>query len=327
MFGKTKFDQNIADLTTKHERDKADLATNLSIVERKTNDQLDDVGRQMEQNLNWMQASGIWSGAARSSGYQAGINNLRSDANRTVTRIMQSLQDSKASTAKDLLRINEDFDNTVTRAKTEFDQQLKDLKYNQGLALTALTEKFGAGSKDLTYALDDITNEFAGKSVDVFTKYVQAKKAAIDITNSQLDQVQKLQDAINKLSDKRYTEVTTNKELLASYSTEALMNDVNSGRMTVERANDIRNVMVSTVANTLSGIGKVGANEMSRIESLIDTGYTPIQAITIMKNDPAFSSKQVAKVSDIGDGLKRVEYSDGSVQDFQDGVPVIRSVT
>ena len=64
----------------------------------------------------------------------------------------------------------------MTRAKDSLDLDLKNLKFDSGLKLNGLAEKYGTGSKDLLKALDAIQEEFGTKSLDSFNKYLTSVK-------------------------------------------------------------------------------------------------------------------------------------------------------
>lgn len=57
-------------MQTENERKKIDAKTNLERNTQQLNYQIEDAERQMKQNTDWMVASGAWSGAGRSSGYE-----------------------------------------------------------------------------------------------------------------------------------------------------------------------------------------------------------------------------------------------------------------
>lgn len=318
VLGKTKFEQGITDAKTNLERQKTDLANNLKQSEIGVQNQIADVGNQMRTNVEFMKASGAWSGASRSSAYEAGIENVRTDALRTIQRLGQQMDTVHSNNATTVARISEDFNKDTARAKTEFDANLKDLKHNQGMLLNGLEEKYGTGNKTLTQALDAITEEFAGKSVEVYTKYVQAQKAAIDNTNAKIEQVSKLNALTDTIANKRFNEYTANNgALLVNASMTNILGEVKNGSMTLEKAEDLKNIMTSSITNTLSKFGAVSSEDVHTIETMLNSGKTPTQIVASMKSLPNYSQKVISQVYDLGNGTKRVQYADGTTEDVE----------
>lgn len=318
VLGETKFNQGLQDLKTNMERQKADLATNIANADANFQNQINDVSTQMNRNVEFMKASGAWSGSQRSSAYQAGIENVRTDAMNTLARLGKQMETAHAANATAVARIGEDFNRDTARAKQEFDANLKDTKHNLGIALNGLEEKYGSGNKTLTQALDAITEEFAGKSVEVYTKYVQAQKAAIDNTNAKIEQVSKLNALTDTIANKRFNEYTANNgALLVNASMTNILAEVKNGSMSMEKAEDLKNIMTSSVTNTLSKFGAVSSEDVHTIETMLDAGKTPTQIVAAMKSLPNYSQKVISQVYDLGNGTKRVQYADGTTEDVE----------
>lgn len=70
VLGVTNRENVINDLKTENERKKIDAKTNLDRQTQQLNYQIEDAERQMKQTTDWMTASGAWSGAGKSSGYE-----------------------------------------------------------------------------------------------------------------------------------------------------------------------------------------------------------------------------------------------------------------
>lgn len=143
VLGVTNQENQIKDMQTENERKKIDAQTNLERNTQQLNYQIEDAERQMKQNTDWMVASGAWSGAGRSSGYEKGIQNIKDDTGRIVSRINEQIGYLGADNEKYISRLTEDFTNNMSRATTQLTQNIQDLKHQTGLSLNGLEEKYG----------------------------------------------------------------------------------------------------------------------------------------------------------------------------------------
>ena len=102
---------------------------------------------------------------------------MRDDTATIINRINTNIANMNADTSKYVTRLNEDFTTNMTRAKESLDFDLKNLKFDSGLKLNGLDEKYGKNSKELLKALDAIQEEFGTKSLDSFNKYLTSVKS------------------------------------------------------------------------------------------------------------------------------------------------------
>ena len=142
QFGVDKFNQGIEDLTRRNEQSKADMKTNLEYAEKDVNTQMEDVATSAQRNIYAMQATGVWTGAARSTGYQVGMDFLRHDTGRTLAKLKESVDRMKTATAKDLGRLTEEYNLNVSRSKQAFDDAIKAVKQENALQLVGLVDKY-----------------------------------------------------------------------------------------------------------------------------------------------------------------------------------------
>lgn len=85
---------------------------------------------------------------------------MRDDTATIINRINANISNMNADTSKYLTRLNDDFTTNMGRAKESLDLDLKNLKFDSGLKLNGLDEKYGKNSKELLKALDAIQEEF-----------------------------------------------------------------------------------------------------------------------------------------------------------------------
>jgi len=135
VLGLTDRENQITDLQTENERKKQDAMIQHDRNITALNQNIEDVNRDMERNVNWATASGAWAGANRSSGYQQGIQNIKDDTARVVGRIQDQINQSNTDTATYLSRLSDDLTTNITRAKTSLDNDMKSLKFDMGLKL------------------------------------------------------------------------------------------------------------------------------------------------------------------------------------------------
>ena len=100
--GITGYEQQMSDAELANTRAKEDAATNLAISTQNIENNISDVQKQLTRNLEFATASGAWSGGLKSSGYLAGIENIRSDGQTTINRLQTMLQQVKSADAKNV---------------------------------------------------------------------------------------------------------------------------------------------------------------------------------------------------------------------------------
>ena len=100
--GITAHDQQMTDAATANQRALEDAKTNMAITEQNYNNQISDVQKQLNRNINWAQASGAWSGGLKSSGYLSGIENIRKDGQETINRLKTALENVKNADAENV---------------------------------------------------------------------------------------------------------------------------------------------------------------------------------------------------------------------------------
>lgn len=279
--GVTARENQIADMQTENERQKEDAKVSLERNTQQLNYQIEDAQKQLQRNLDWATASGAWSGAARSSGYEQGIQNMKNDTATVVSRINEQIWNMNADNSKYLTRLNEDFTKNMGRAKESLDLDLKNLKFDSGLKLNGLEEKYGKGSKELLKALDAIQEEFGTKSLESFNKYLTSVKGIQEITMGNINLMDKMNTVSSALKNRRYGELTANNgALLQNTSLSSLMKEVQSGALDFQKYADARNLMISSVTNAVTAkLGTVTPEDLNVITHLIDNGATPAQVL------------------------------------------------
>lgn len=277
----TNQENQIKDMQTENERKKIDAQTNLERNTQQLNYQIEDAERQMKQNTDWMVASGAWSGAGRSSGYEKGIQNIKDDTGRIISRINEQIGYLSADNEKYISRLTEDFTNNMSRATTQLTQNIQDLKHQTGLSLNGLEEKYGKWSKALLNQLNSIYEQFGMSSLDINGKYLDQVSKIQSITNDNISLLDKMNTVTNTLKNKRYNELLANNgALLQNMSLTSIADEVKNGNMDMWKYADVRNLMISTVTNSLAKNWVMVTQEaLNTITHLIDNGATPSQAI------------------------------------------------
>lgn len=274
-------EQEMADMETNKKRAEEYARLQLERNTQQLNYQIEDAQKQLQRNVDWATASGAWSGAARSSWYEQGIKNMRDDTSTIINRINTNIANMNADTSKYVTRLNEDFTTNMTRAKESLDFDLKNLKFDSGLKLNGLDEKYGKNSKELLKALDAIQEEFGTKSLDSFNKYLTSVKSIQWITMDNINLMEKMNTVSQALANRRYGELTANNgALLQNISLSNIADEVKAGKMDFGKYSDIRNLMISAVTNSLNTRWvTIGQEDLNIITHLIDNGATPAQVI------------------------------------------------
>jgi len=313
VLGVTGRENQIADMVTNNDRAKEDAKTNLERNTTAINYQIADAQKQLQRNLDWATASGAWNGAARSSGYERGMKNLADDTADVVNRLGQQINNQTTDTSKYLSRLNEDFTNAMTRSKDSLDMDLKNLKFDWGLKLNGLSEKYGTWSKELLKALDAIQAEYGSKSLDIIWKYQDNVGKSISNMRSSIDMINTIHTVSEAMKNQRYNELTANGgALLQNISLSDIAKEVQAGHMDYQKYADTRNMMLSTVTTALGKTGVQVSQEMlNTITHLIDNGATPSQVIARVwggnLQTPQIDATSIADYSTQKRGIKNAD--------------------
>lgn len=317
VLGISAREQQLTDMQTQFDRTKQDFATNLKNTAAAFDNQVADVQDTLKRNLDFATASGAWNGSLASSGYVQGLNNIKSDGQKTLTRLQQWMNQTSAANATNVNRVTEDFNKDITSATANFQDALKNLKHDSGLQLNGLTDKYGTGSKDLTKALDAIQEQFGAKSLTAFNNYITSVKGINEVTNSNIDQIKKLDDLQNSVAERRYNAyIANNGAVLQGASLSSMADEVKKGTLSQQQYSDLKNIMVSSITATLGKGGIVAPEDVNTITHLLESGRSPTEVIAQLKTNPKFSKKELDKSVDLGDKT-RIYYNDGTYEDIE----------
>lgn len=222
---------------------------------------------------------------------------MKQEGDKIVNNIQSSIDKNNTNANENLKRITEDYTTAVERSKQSFDSSLKDVKFNLGMQLNALSKKYDTGSTELTNALNKINEEFGTKSMDAFNKYLTQVKSIQDITNTTIDQTKKLNDMQTAAADKRFNEyLANNGQLLTNTSTKSLADEVKNGNLSQTRYNDLKNVMLNSINTTLSKLGQVNQADLDTATHMLDNGSTVASIIATIGAQDKFKTSKLVTV-------------------------------
>jgi len=316
--GITAHEQIMSDAALQHQRQLEDAKTNLQITEQNIDNNIADVQKQLDRNLSFMQASGAWSGSLRSSWYLSGIENVRQDGQTTINRLKTMLEQVRSADAKNVARLTEDYNTAVSRAKTDFDTQLNDLKHNIGASMNVLATQYGTWTEEFGNALKQIRETYWENSWKIAAQYIANMTAIKNLTDSNAEEVRKQSEYNDKIANKRFNEYVSNPELLWSTSFAHISDEVRNGTIPYEKANDLKAVITNSVISSLRkmGSGQVSSEDITRITNMLNQWSTAQEVISSLADLPKFKKvKTIEKSIDLGDKV-RVEYSDGTYEDI-----------
>jgi hypothetical protein len=290
-------------MKTDYERKQADIATNLKNTSQQYQNQIDDVSRQLERNVNFMTASGAWSGASKSSGYLTGIQNVKDDGNRVIERIEALRTQLETASSEDAARLTEDFGKAVSAAKKKFDDELTTMRIDAGTQLSGIAEQYGTGSDKLKTALQAIEDSFHTKTLESMRSYIEGVRSINQITNDNVELAMKQSQYRDSQANAAYDDyVKDNGAALANATYSSIVSQVKSGTLSAPRAEMLKSAMLSSIVNTLQKNGSaVNAAEQSTIDTLLKHGATPAQVVAQMRNMDKFAMSDAPKIEKIGD--------------------------
>lgn len=148
-------------------------------------------------------------------------------------------------------------------------------------------------------------------SADISAKYIANMKAVNDLTTQNIENTKKMTEYQDSITNKRYAEYIDPKNpLIANTSYSGIAQDVNSGKLSYEQGQVLKNSMITSINAALSKNGIVSADDTNTITHMLEAGKTPSQVVAQMQTLPKFQPKAtIEKTIDLGDRV-RVTYSD-----------------
>jgi hypothetical protein len=184
----------------------------------------------------------------------------------------------------------------VSRAKTDFDTQLKDIQHNAGLNLNELTNTYGVGTKEFTKALEDINAKYGANSMDITAKYMQNMNAINTLTNQGIELQQKQQSINDAAFNKQYNSYLENNGLKLQNTTySSIAQDVNSGLLSYEQGAILKNSIANSIVSTLQKLGTVTTADLDTINHMLAKGQTATDVVAAMQTLDKFIPKDTFK--------------------------------
>lgn len=307
-YGVTQEEWNAQDRQTQYERQIQDAQRQLEITGRNINNQIADVEKQAQRTLGFMEAAGAWSGANRSTAYTQGMQNVRNDANETISRLNQMWQDVQNADIESRARLTQDFNNAVSRAKQQMDFQLDNAKQSAMTQMLYLEDKYGLSSTELTTKIKGINDMLSQNSLDAYTKYQTSMLNASKIANENISLYQKMQEAQQKSYNARYEEYTAgNGAMLKSTTYGNIENDIKSGKLSPMQWDQLKNAITTSIQASIesSAGGKpLNENAINSIKQLLRNGATPSEALSrFLSSNPEYMPISNVKIQDLGEEL------------------------
>lgn len=270
----------IEGLERDYNRRKEDLAFQLEWQKTNLENQLEDVRLQLERNIDWMETSWAWAWALKSSWYQQGIKNVRSDWEKTISRLQDMLERVESADETNVKRLTEDFKRANEEAKLQLDEQMKSIKIDSWMQLNWLAEEYGISSEWLTKQLDAISKEYGLKTVDVLDSYYKNMREVDNIINSNIDRQEKLNKMQDDKANKRYDQLLENDwVLLLNTNINEIVNEVKSWAISREKGIQLQKIMMSSITSTLNGMWRVTTEDLKSIQGLMKKWYTPAEIV------------------------------------------------
>ena len=279
----TSTQNKIDKINTDFERAKEDLEFQLEWQLQRIDNDISDTRRKLAENVAWAKASWAWAWASRSSWYERGIQNIKDEWKRVISRLQTAKDRLNRANETNIKRLTENYELAQKQAKDTLDRQLESVKFNTWLELNWLETKYWTSSTELTNALNKISEEFWTKSLKVFDDYLWSMQKINQLTNQNIEREEKFNNLVEQKMDKRFNELINNNWLLLSNTNlNELVDLTNAWELTPQRFDDLKNIMLSSINKTLSQRGNVDESNLNTIESLLDKWFTPTQVISRM---------------------------------------------
>jgi len=204
------YQQREEDLETTKQRNIEDANIKLDRTTQQINDNISDITTQMERNVAWSEKVWALKGFVQSSGYMNGIQNVKDDANKLITRQRRLLDDATTDTAKYVNRTNTDFTKNMDRLQKDFTDWLLNLRLAGTNEVNTLLTKYSPSDKLMKTELDRLNEEYWLKSMDLYSKFLTNFKWITEAAFSEVDKIQEYQTKQRELENLTLSQLYAN---------------------------------------------------------------------------------------------------------------------
>ena len=219
------FQQQEEDLTKNKDRAIQDAQTQLQRAKETVNNNIDDTRTNMLREVAGYEKIGALKGYIQSTGYQNGIETVRTDAQKAIDRLNQQLNEASADTAQYISRTTDDFTTNMSRLQLSFNDSLLNLRQAGTNEVNSLLSLYSPSDDIMTKEIDRITQEYGMKSMDLVLKRQEASKWIIDNAMYQAEKIQTYQAKQQELENNTLNYLYQNNWMALRNMTDA---DINS---------------------------------------------------------------------------------------------------
>lgn len=300
----TKAENDIAQYTTDFERQKADIKTKTDQAQQNYDWQIEDINKQLQRNLTFMESSWVWSGASKSSGYQKGMENVKTDWQETIKRLQTLAEQMKNASAEDVWRLTDDYNKGIATAKLQLDDQMKQIKEQTWLNLNVLTTQYWTWSPYLGKLLTEEMNKASNLRLDAISKAQDMILKNNQEARTQADYIIKYNETLDNVANKKYTELTANNGfLLQNTSLTTLWDMFKKWDISAEKYKNLQSIMLSWVQSALNKIAPMTENDQATVKYLLDIGLTPAEVINKRQSTDKFGNSFETNFTDLKDWM------------------------
>lgn len=165
--------------------------------------------------------------------------------------------------------------------------------------------------------LDGINKEYGLKANESVTAYLKNLSAINSIAKENMNLIEESDKLAETKANKQFNAYLANGGANMMNTTfNTLAQDVLDGKMTVEKAQSMKNIMLSSIQATLGKISPVSTQDLFTVNTLLSQGFTPSEVVAQMQSLAKFQPKAtIEKTIDLGNYV-RVQYSDGTTEDI-----------
>lgn len=268
------------------------LDQRMEVMRENVNNQISDVQRMAERNVNATGKIGALTGNNRSSWFINGLNNVIEDSNRTVDRLKRSLEIAQNATNEDKQRLMEDFEREKKRATEDFNFQFRELLAETKITVSELVDTYGLDSDKLESQLDKIDLDIAERQSALMTNYINQLRSIDQMTFDQIDRMNDQATQDRELMSQR-------KDQFMTWAMNRNMSDINmlisQWQLDVQTGQNILAEMLQTTIDTLSvssWIPDLGIQFQQQIQQWLLEWKTPYQILNDIVQSQEYQDKR-----------------------------------
>lgn len=294
-----RFAQDIGRWTQLYDRKLNDLETQFEIRNRnldrqrenfaiKVENEIEDVMRTAERNIDMWEKIWALKWFNRSSWYAQWLENIKQDALRNVQRLQAQKERALQATQEDREVLLQEYNRNLERVKEDFNFQMRDLMDLASFDLTKAVDEYWFSDEKLWERISEISLDVEERKQNLINSYISNMSAINSVKSQEIDDIIRIQNFYNQQEDRFIWLLNQNEgQALLNLSPTQLIDYVEQWYLSPQSAQAYTDLLFGKTISTLQANWRLESNDITEIANLLNSGLSPLQVITkIIEDNP-----------------------------------------